>query len=404
MQEFQLLHDSLYQNCGGIHQKRLASVIFACEALHYGNNLTLTALGRSAKHSKTTTKYTIKRIDRLLGNPRLHEERISIYQWHAALVCQSTPMPIILVDWVDVREGQMLVSIRASIAAKGRSVTIYEKTYPIAEHTSAASHNEFLAELKEVLPEGTKPLIVTDAGFKTPWFKAIESYGWYWVGRIRGTTRYTPTSHWNWMKVADLHTKANSKAKSIGFVRLTRGSQLWCELILYKGKSKNRKRQRSTRTNALHTSHEAYSRAAKEPWVLATNVPSDKLVPRKLVTIYSKRMQIEETFRDLKSPYNGFGLRHSRSYTACRYDVLLLIAMLVQLVYWWAGLIAYSKYWQRDFQANTTTNRAVLSIVRLGKEVLQRSNRYQYSYFELIEMASYFPIFMATHGCWGKEL
>ncbi|MEJ3053886.1 transposase, partial [Escherichia coli] len=35
---------------------------------------------------------------------------------------------------------------------------------------------------------------------------------------------------------------------------------------------------------------------------LATNLPVEIRTPKQLVNIYSKRMQIEETFRDLKSP------------------------------------------------------------------------------------------------------
>ncbi|MDL3180696.1 transposase, partial [Salmonella enterica] len=37
------------------------------------------------------------------------------------------------------------------------------------------------------------------------------------------------------------------------------------------------------------------------------------------VNIYSKRMQIEETFRDLKSPAYGLGLRHSRTSSSERF-------------------------------------------------------------------------------------
>ncbi|HBA5410266.1 TPA: transposase [Escherichia coli] len=49
--------------------------------------------------------------------------------------------------------------------------------------------------------------------------------------------------------------------------------------------------------------------------------------PKQLVNIYSKRMQIEETFRDLKSPAYGLGLRHSRTSSSERFDIMLLIAL-----------------------------------------------------------------------------
>jgi len=34
-----------------------------------------------------------------------------------------------------------------------------------------------------MMAEDCKPIVVTDAGFRTPWFKEIESLGWDWVGR-----------------------------------------------------------------------------------------------------------------------------------------------------------------------------------------------------------------------------
>lgn len=83
-------------------------------------------------------------------------------------------------------------------------------------------------------------------------------------------------------------------------------------------------------------------------------------------------MQVEETFSDLKSPQYGMGLRQSRSRCPTRYNVLLLIAMLAEIVLWCIGLAAQHRGWQRYFQPNTVRKCAVLSIVRLGKEVRKK--------------------------------
>ncbi len=84
-------------------------------------------------------------------------------------------------------------------------------------------------------------------------------------------------------------------------------------------------------------------------------------------------MQIEETFRDLKSPAYGFGFHQSRTHCPKRFDIILLIALMLQCQFWLAGIHALSRGWQRDFQANTVSTRNVLSIVRLGREVLLKS-------------------------------
>ncbi|WP_249364797.1 hypothetical protein [Pseudoalteromonas rubra] len=51
-------------------------------------------------------------------------------------------------------------------------------------------------------------------------------------------------------------------------------------------------------------------------------------------------MQIEESFRDLKSPQYGMGLRHSKSRRPNRLDILRLLALLATIILWWIGLHA----------------------------------------------------------------
>lgn len=45
-----------------------------------------------------------------------------------------------------------------------------------------------MKKLKAMLAPTCKPIVVTDGGFKVPWFKLIMKLGWDYVGRIRGRT------------------------------------------------------------------------------------------------------------------------------------------------------------------------------------------------------------------------
>ncbi|MGU4989411.1 hypothetical protein MAX16_18410, partial [Escherichia coli] len=121
MCELDILHDSLYQFCPELHLKRLNSLTLACHALLDCKTLTLTELGRNLP-TKARTKHNIKRIDRLLGNRHLHKERLAVYRWHASFICSGNTMPIVLVDWSDIREQKRLMVLRASVALHGRSV------------------------------------------------------------------------------------------------------------------------------------------------------------------------------------------------------------------------------------------------------------------------------------------
>ncbi len=143
MCELDILHDSLYQFCPELHLKRLNSLTLACHALLDCKTLTLTELGRNLP-TKARTKHNIKRIDRLLGNRHLHKERLAVYRWHASFICSGNTMPIVLVDWSDIREQKRLMVLRASVALHGRSVTLYEKAFPLSEQCSKKAHDQFL--------------------------------------------------------------------------------------------------------------------------------------------------------------------------------------------------------------------------------------------------------------------
>ena len=93
-----------YQFYPELHLKRLNSFNVGLPRITFDcKTLTLTELGRNLP-TKARTKHNIKRIDRLLGNRHLHKERLAVYRWHASFICSGNTMPIVLVDWSDIRE------------------------------------------------------------------------------------------------------------------------------------------------------------------------------------------------------------------------------------------------------------------------------------------------------------
>jgi len=51
-------------------------------------------------------------------------------------------------------------------------------------------------------------------------------------------------------------------------------------------------------------------------------LPHQKGSARRIKQLYALRMQIEETFRDMKSHRWGFGLRYARCSDARRFEIL----------------------------------------------------------------------------------
>ncbi|GGA91267.1 iso-IS10R ORF [Neiella marina] len=378
MRDVCILHDLLKNQCPSVHNKRLKSLMTAVQSLLDGHQLSLTELGRNIPGS-VAAKHNIKRIDRLLGNGSLHQERLAIYRWHARLLCGANPMPIILVDWSDVREQMRHQTLRASVSFEGRSVTIYERVFAFAEYNSPVSHNPFIDELASILPANCCPLVVTDAGYRNPWFRAIEAKGWFWLGRVRGEVGFRPKGDKHWHSNKSYYPTANAKARFLGQGELGRKSPIYAALHLYKSNPKGRNDARSSKAGRHHTAQQSYRRNAKEPWLLATNLPPQSMTSKQLVNLYAKRMQIEESFRDIKSPQYGLGLRHSNSRCPKRFDILLLIAMLAEWALRLIGMVAIKNNWVAQFQANTIKHRRVLSLIRLGREVRKRWRDYPIS-------------------------
>jgi hypothetical protein len=81
--------------------------------------------------------------------------------------------------------------IRALLAFDGRSMTLYEEVHDLSTKEKPATHAQFLSRLKAKLGGNVKPIVVTDTGFKTPWFRAILGQGWDYLGSTRHPNFFT---------------------------------------------------------------------------------------------------------------------------------------------------------------------------------------------------------------------
>jgi transposase len=84
---------------------------------------------------------------------------------------------------------------------------------------------------------------------------------------------------------------------------------------------------------------------------------------KKVVKIYATRMQIEESFRDLKT---GLKMNACGSRKSPRLQVLLLIALVAQYLLFLLGLAVKAAGMHRRYQANSIKNRNILSNQFIG--------------------------------------
>jgi len=358
----QVLSNCLSFVTPSMHKMRRLSLFSAIESVMNGGSLSVTGLGRNINNA-AKEKHRIKRVDRLCNNPHLQSEIPHIYHRMANLFI-TTNHPIILVDWSDLDPRKQSFLIRASLATQGRSLTLLEEVYPLNLKEKPQIHSKFMHKLKAMLPDDCKPIVVTDAGFRVPWFQLIESLGWDFIGRVRNRTHCKRKSSNTWFPVKDLYLKATRKSKDLGVYQQVRQHEFESRFIVLKRKPKGRKDKTATSKEARKSkSSRASAERENEPWLLATSLKKKKDLSRFVVKIYATRMQIEESFRDLKT---GLKMNEGDTRKRDRIMVLLIIAAIAQYLLYLLGLTVKEAGKHRQYQANSIKNRNVLSNQFIG--------------------------------------
>ena len=179
MRALKVIHDSTTEALGQVHGHRKKTFWWCVESLLSAGRLVLTELGRHGSGA-AYVKHKIKRVDRFAGNSSLHVEVLPFYQALAHWILRGIVRPVLLVDWTPSSRG--FYALVASLPMGGRSVTIYAEVHPSKHLTNRRVEERFLQCLKTVLPSCCTPIIVTDAGFRTPWFDAVKNMGWEFIG------------------------------------------------------------------------------------------------------------------------------------------------------------------------------------------------------------------------------
>ncbi len=87
--------------------------------------------------------------------------------------------------------------------------------------------------------------------------------------------------------------------------------------------------------------------------------------------IYGRRMQIELSFRDLKSHRYGQGFEDSLTRKGARIEVLLLLSAMTAFASWLVGM-AYETCGIDAWLTPFRSKRRLYSVMRLGREALVR--------------------------------
>jgi IS4 transposase len=218
--------------------------------------------------------------------------------------------------------------------------------------------------LKTMLPENCRPSIITDAGFRPPWFELIRSLDWDFVGRVRNRTFCRRELVPGWFPAKDLYAQATTRPKQLGAYQLCRNTPMAGQLVMIRKKPQGRK-DKTVLGDKARRNHYSRKNAAREtePWLLVTSLKPEKGFAKRIVKLYQTRMQIEESFRDLKT---GLKMNLGDTRILKRLKVLFVIAVLAQFVLYLLGMAVKMAHLHRRYQANSVKDKAVLSYQFIG--------------------------------------
>lgn len=366
MHAAKILRRFVWTRLPGVHASRRECLVDAVTAITRGCPLRLSGLARGMARAGTY-KAALKRADRLLGNARIDAENRCASQ---AIVNQLGAMCrelFIAVDWSSAAPGGRMVQLRASatMPGMGRAITICQRVYPGSTMGSARAENDLLQWLKTAIDPTMRVTLITDAGFRRPWFNAVSALGWSWIGRVRKGGNLRLPHDRSWHTPAECFAKARRKPQRWHNCELTQGFAWPCDLVLHRRPRQRRSRSELPNRNRYRKAVIEAQASQKEPWLLACSPDLRRYRPDEIVAFYALRMQIEETFRDTKSTAFAMGMETARSRSPQRLLGLLMLAMLAAFFLWHLGQLAEAEGLHRRYCATTRSSREI-SLLFLG--------------------------------------
>lgn len=358
-----------------LHAKQAKALLRATSALVQGALASLSGIALCL-NAHTRLKHRVKSVDRLLGNTSVEGARQHIYGALAHRWLKDVEHILVVVDWSDLSKDQHWQLLRASVAVEGRSVALYEEVHAQKYLGNPKVHRRFLHTIQSLLPASCKVVVMTDAGFHAPWFKAVSELGWCFIGRLRGRNRVLLKHDSFWRPARALYQRAITKALDLGAGKYVHSNPVDVRLVLAKRPAKQRRQLTAFGTRAASKKSEKNARREKEPWLLATSPALSHLAADGIVALYRQRMSIEQSFRDTKNLRVGMGLEVSRSRSAQRLNILLLIVHLAAFVQRLIGERAKASQLELQFSATLRKDRPEISVLTLARRILDGPPHY----------------------------
>ena len=318
--------------CGGdMHAARVASLANAATGALWAAALGVSAVGAGLAQARgMLAKHCVKQVDRLLSNAKLDTwEFFGLWVPH---VVGARREIVAALDWTSfAADGHETVAL--SMATRhGRSTPLLWRTVEASELKGKRNDHEdaLLARLREVVPAGAKVTVLADRGFADcALFEFLEELGFGYVVRLRGN--HVVTSAGGESRKAADWVGAGGRARTLRGATVTK-----------------RRRWKAAAVACMK------DRDMKEPWCL---VSSERRGAREMAALYARRWGIETSFRDVKNPRFGMGLKETRVGRTDRRDRMLLVGALSLSLLTLLGAAGEKLGYDRWLKTNTSRTR-----------------------------------------------
>ena len=284
---------------GDLHAKRVLSIGNGVAGVLNAAMLSVHAIGQAyAAMAKITPKHGVKQLDRLLSNVGV-DLAVFFSAW-VRFVLGPRMQVVVALDWTEFDKDDHSTLAAYLVTRHGRATPLIWASHTKSDLKGNQKRweQELLEQLHECIDPTVSVTLLADRGFgDQKLYDFLKLYGWDYVIRFRGDILVTNANGES--KPAAEWVSANGRATIIRDARVTADR---------------------TEVPAVVLQH---ARGMKEAWCLATSLATE--TAKQVVTWYSKRFSIEETFRDTKDIHFGQGLKATHIGRTDRRDRLLLL-------------------------------------------------------------------------------
>lgn len=284
------------------HALRIQSMSNAVVGITQAAVIAIHAIGQAyAQVAGIAAKSGVKQVDRLLGSKNFVVD-VAMQAWVQFVVAARREL-VIALDWTEFDDDDHSTLAAYVVSHHGRATPLAWKTHKKStlKGNQKRFQLEFLEQLQRWLP-GVQATVLADWGFgDQKLYSFLILHDWQYVIRFRDNILVTSAE--GERKTAREWIADTGRPRKLVLAKVTADESMVPAVVI------------------------AWDRKMKDPWCLATSL--DQRTARQVVKLYGRRFTIEETFRDIKDPHFGMGLRATNICSESRRDrLLLLVAVL----------------------------------------------------------------------------